>query len=58
MAPKVLPHANSHMPAQSCAKPPTKRAMPTMTLGVSTWSVCTLMRERMSVVDAKEYRPL
>lgn len=54
----MLPAANSHMPARSWQRPPTKRAMPTTMLGVVTWSVWTLTSERMSVVEAKEKRPL
>lgn len=58
VAPKVLPHANSHMPAKSWTRPPTKMAIPITMLGVFTLCAFTLTRERMSVVDAKENRPL
>lgn len=58
VAPNVLPAANSHMPASSWARPPTKSAMPTTTLGVCTPVDCAFTSESTSVVDAKESRPL
>lgn len=35
VAPKVLPQANSHIPARSWQRPPTPRAIPTTTFGFS-----------------------
>lgn len=58
VAPSVLPAANSHIPASSWHRPPTKSAIPTTMLGVVTPSVCTLTRESIRVVDAKESKPL
>ena len=58
VAPKTLPRGNSHIPARSWTRPPAKMAIPTTTLGVVTPRACTLIRERMKVVDAKEKRPL
>ena len=58
VAPNEFAHAKSHMPATNCARPPTKRAMPTTTLGVAMLRAWMLNIDRMNVVDAKPNRPL
>ena len=50
--------ANSHMPATNCARPPTKRAMPTTTFGWVIPLAWTLYNDRTNVVDAKPNNPL
>ena len=53
-----LPGQAGDIPASNWARPPAKMAMPTTTLGVATPRACTLIRERIKVVDANENSPL
>ena len=58
VAPRVFPAANSHIPASSCARPPTPNAIPTTIFGVVTPRVETLIKDRTRVVEAKDSKPL
>ena len=58
VAPRVFPAANSHIPASSCARPPTPNAIPTTIFGVVTPRVETLIKDRTRVVEAKDRKPL
>ena len=58
VAPKVLPVANSHMPAKNWASPPQKMAIPTTTFGAVMPRVWRLYNDKIKVVEAKENKPL
>jgi len=57
VAPKVFPYANSHIPARSKARPPTKRDIPMIAFWIVTPLVWTMYMDKMNVVVAKAYRP-
>lgn len=54
---KVFALANSHIPAQNCARPPMKSTIPTIVSVSWMFQTEALNRDSIKVVDAKANRP-